>query len=328
MTTDAAPLSPTHDPPTHHAPTLSRTVATQRFGRARKRNPRRLALIAVVLLLVLAVLLYDRMFIVIRAGEAGVQWDRFVGTEIERVYGEGLNIISPLNRMYIYEVRKQIVVKPFSVLSAEGLRLDLDIAIRFRPVYRYLGLLHERIGPEYVTRVVAPQTESVLRRQLGSATAEAIYTNKDDIVTKAVLLAMDEVGRNFVDIEDIIIRSIKLPEVVRRAINDKIRQEQLLKSYEFREAVATNEAERKRIEAAGRRDYQALVNESLSDRLITNRGIELIKRNAETATPKTLVLGGQDAAVSLFVSPDQTAETTTAPEAGDLEAVLPRAPNP
>ena len=195
------------------------------------------------------------------------------------------------------------------VLSSEGLRLRLDLAIRFNPEYVMLGMLHERIGTDYLTRVVVPQTESVLRKQLGRATAEQIYTNEDDLLTRAVLRAMEEVGRNFVEIEDVIIRRIELPDTVRAAIEDKISQQELMRSYEFRDQTAEKEAERKRIDGSGVRDAQAIIDASLSDPLLVHESQAATRAIAGAGTPTTLILNsgkgdGRGVEVPVFVPHD------------------------
>lgn len=259
------------------------------------------------LLLLVVVLFWQRIFIVIHAGEAGVLWNRFAGTQIDRVRGEGLHIISPLDHMTIYEVRKQVVEHRLGVLSVEGMHLQLDLAIRYRPERALLGMLQERIGPDYLTRVVVPQTESVLRKQLGNATAEQIYTNENGLLTRAMLEAMDEIGRNFVEVEDIIIRRIQLPETVKRAIEDKLVQQQVLESYVFRRDIAVREAERRRIEASGIRDYQAIVDETLTDYLLAHQGIRATQEIAGSTNPKTVVIGAmQELAVPIFLDHEAT----------------------
>ena len=264
-----------------------------------------LHVLAVIALLTVgvAVFLADRIFIVIPAGHVGALWNRFSGTRVDRIYTEGLHIISPLDRMTAYEVRKQIAFYELDVLSVEGLTLRLELAIRFRPEYSLVGLLHETIGPDYMIRVVVPQTESVVRKQLGNATAVQIYTNEDRLVTRAMLKAMNEAGRNLVEVEDIIIRSIRLPETVKTAIEEKIRQRQLLASYVYRRQTAVQEAQRKRIAAAGIRDYQALVDETLSERLLVHQGIQATRDLAVSGNPKTLVVGAgsSDLALPIFL---------------------------
>ena len=259
-----------------------------------------------VLLLVL-VLFWQRIFIIIHAGEAGVLWNRFAGTQIDRVRGEGLHIISPLDYMTIYEIRKQVIEHSLFVLSVEGMRLQLDLAIRYRPERDLLGKLQQRIGPDYVIRVVVPQTESVLRKELGNVTAEQIYTNENGLLTRAMLLAMEEIGRNFVEVEDIIIRRIQLPETVKRAIEDKLVQHQLLESYVFRRDIAVQEAKRRRIEAAGIRDYQEIVDETLSERLLAHQGIRATQEVAASENPKMVVIGaGKELAVPIFLGNEPT----------------------
>lgn len=256
----------------------------------------RLALLTILILASALTLVYfrDYIFIFIKAGEAGVLWNRFSGTQVDRVYGEGLKIISPLDRMNIYEVRKQVVSHELAVLSVDGLNLQLTLAIRYRPEIDLLGMLHENIGPEYLTRVVIPQTESVLRKQLGNATAEQIYTNANGLLTRAMVEAMEEIGRNYVDVEDIIIRQINLPDMIEQAIEDKLVQQELLASYEYRGQVAIKEAERVRIEASGLSDYHDLINSTLTDRLLHYKGINSTIEISESDNQKTVLIGIAD----------------------------------
>ncbi|MCG6940953.1 MAG: prohibitin family protein [Thiohalocapsa sp.] len=278
------------------------------------------------ILLLLVILFADRIFIRVPAGEAGVLWNRFTGTEVDTVYGEGLHIISPLDRMTLYEVRKQVALHTLEVLSSEGLTLKLDLAIRYEPEYDLLGMLHERVGPEYLTRVVVPQTESVLRKELGTATAEAIYTNAGGLLTRAMLAAMDEIGRNFVAVEDIIIRRIELPESIRTAIEDKLTQQQLMQSYAYRKQTADREAERKRVEAGGISDYQRIVNETLSDALLDYQGIRATRDLAESENRKTVIIGaGGNVALPIFLDQNTGAAPPSRPAArtqGAMPAAL------
>jgi regulator of protease activity HflC (stomatin/prohibitin superfamily) len=283
--------------------------------------------VVVLVLLGIVVFFADRIFIVIPAGHVGALWNRFSGTRVDRVFGEGLHIISPLDVMTPYEVRKQVVVHTLDVLSAEGLTVVLELAIRFQPEYRLVGLLHETIGPDYMTRVVVPQAESVLRKQLGNASAVQIYTNEDGLLTRAMITAMNEAGRNLVAIDDIVILQITLPDRLKNAINDKITQRQLLGSYLYRRETALKEAERKRIEAAGIRDYQAIIDQTLSERLLVYQGIQATRDLATSANPKTLVVGAgsNDLALPIFLGDMTKGHRGSAEGPGPAAAYQPRA---
>lgn len=243
----------------------------------------------------LTVVLWHRVVIVIDSGRAGVLYRLWSGTQIDYVYAEGLHLINPFNTMYLYEIRKQVAFHEFDVLTVKGLTVRLALAIRYQPEVQLLGILHKRIGPDYLERVIIPQTESVMRKELGNYTAEDIYTNKEGLLTNAILLALDEVGRNFVQVEDIIIRSISLPETIKTAIEDKLTQEEVLKSYEFRVQTANKEAERLRIEANGIKDYQDIIDKTLSDKVLKHAGIQATRELAKSNNAKIVVIGsGKD----------------------------------
>jgi len=284
---------------------------------------RRLPLVIVSLLItiLICVFFWQRIFITIHPGEAGILFRRFTGTEIDKVYGEGFHIFSPLDTVYIYEVRKQVALHDFKVISNKGLTVNLSLAIRYRPEYELLGILHQKIGPDYLQRVIIPQIESVMRKQLGQYTAEQIYTNEAGLLTNAILIALDEVGRNYVEVEDIIIRSIDLPKDMIAAIEDKLKQEEFMKSYEFRMQTATKEAERLKIEAKGLRDYHSTINEALTEKTLRLKGIEATQSLAKSDNAKVVIIGSGKDGLPIILNTDgpTPASSSTKQETPTLE---------
>lgn len=260
-----------------------------------------------LLLLLLLIYLWGHIVIVINAGQAGVLFRMFSGTEMDHVYGEGVHLVSPLNTMTRYETRKQLLQHEFDVLTAKGLSVKVALAIRYQPEVEMLPMLHQRIGPDYAQRVIVPQVESVIRKQLGQYVAEDIYTNKDGLLTRAILTALDEVGRNFVHVDDIIIRSIELPQTIKASIEDKLSQEQMSQSYEFRQAIAEKEAMRLKTEAEGLRSRNEILAKSLDERILRREQIEALRDLAKSPNAKTLVMGnggpGGDGKLLLNVTP-------------------------
>ena len=266
-------------------------ILTRRFrGWIENKLPYLLVIMLIFLLVI--IYLWPRIFIIIPPGNAGVLYRPFGGgTETVRIYPERLHIINPFNTMYIYEVRERTIRYEFVALSKRGLPIDLAIAIRFLPIYEMLGLLHKDIGPDYVNRIVLPQVESVIRKKVGQRTAEEIYTNESGALVNIVNLAIEEVGRDYVQIDDIIIRTVELPKAIKNAIDDKLVQEQLEKSYVHRIRTARSEAIRKRIEARGIRDYQSIISQTLNDQLIRWQGVKATESIAESENAKIVVIG-------------------------------------
>ncbi|MEL6711515.1 MAG: hypothetical protein AAFO08_07420, partial [Pseudomonadota bacterium] len=120
---------------------------------------RKLPILLIVLLITaLGVAFFWRLIVItVHSGEAAVLFERFSGTRIDKVYTEGLYVFNPIDIVQIYEVRKRIAYHEFDVISNKGLTVHLSLAIRYRPEIELLGLLHQKIGPDYMTRVILPQ---------------------------------------------------------------------------------------------------------------------------------------------------------------------------
>ncbi len=250
------------------------------------------ALITVLVVGLALIYLFNHIVIVIRSGEAGALYRLFYGgTQTDYVYPEGIHILWPWNKMHIYNTRVQTVLHEFKVLTNKGLPIELKLAIRYHPEYEMVGLLHQRVGPNYVNTIVVPQIESVLRRNIGRRDPEDIYTNKEGILTDIIVRAIEEAGQKFVYIDDIIIRSVTLPEAVKLAIDEKLVYQQQWQAYEFRLARETQEAERKRIEAQGIRDYQATIAETLDEKVLQWQGIQATVSLSESENSKVVVIG-------------------------------------
>jgi len=254
-----------------------------------------LVMMGLVTTLIILVL-WQRTVIRVGAGEGGVLYRVFLGgTVTERVYTEGLHLIWPFNEMTIYDTRVQIVHHEFDVLTNRGLPVHLALAVRFRPIFELLGVLHQNVGPDYADKIILPQIESVLRKGLGNHTPEEIYTNKDYLLNRLIAQAIEEIGQKFVVVDDIIIRSVTLPTDVKAAIEDKLVEEQKFLTYTFRLKTEEQEAQRKRIESGGIRDYAKTLSEGMNENVLKWKGIEATKELAASENAKIVVIGsGKD----------------------------------
>ncbi|HLA36002.1 MAG TPA: prohibitin family protein [Rhodocyclaceae bacterium] len=245
----------------------------------------------VVLLIVVA--LWGRIFILIKPGEAGVIYRPLTtGTVTDYIYPEGLHILQPLNSMFKYDTRVQIIFHDINVLTSSGLPIKLSIAVRFQPIYELIGVLHQTVGPDYPNKIILPQIESVMRRNIGNYTPEDIYTNREGVLSKIITLALEEVGRKFIQVDDIIIRSVELPETVRTSIENKLISEQMFLSYNFKLKTEEQEAKRKQIEAEGIKAYQDIITPTLTDKLLKWQGVQATLDLAKSNNAKVVVVGG------------------------------------
>ena len=260
-------------------------------------------LITLVLVLALLILYFwNRIFVVIGPGQAGALYRPLTsGTITDYVYPEGLQVLFPLNKMTIYDTRVQVIQHDLTVLTNRGLPITLKLAIRFRPIYELVGVLHQQVGVDYPKKIILPQIESVLRRRIGQHSPEEIYTNKEGVLSNIIALAIEEVGQKFVEVDEIIIRTVELPKPVRTAIEEKLIYEQRHLAYKFRLEQEKQEAERKRIEALGIMVYQDIISSTLDENLLRWQGIQATLEIAKSENSKVVVIGSGEQGLPIIL---------------------------
>lgn len=267
-------------------------------------NPRKFIPIAVLVVAIIVLLIsWNSITVTIEAGHGGVLFKRFGGgIDLENTYGEGFHFIAPWNKMYIYEVRQQEIGEDMNVLASNGLEIQVDVSAWYEPEFSKLGHLHAEIGTSYLQRVIIPSLRSAARSVVGRYTPEQIYSTKRDAIqdeifeeTKALL------NEKNVQLNQVLIRSIKLPTTLKQAIEGKLKQEQLSLEYEFKLVKAKKEAERQRIEAEGKAAANKIISASLTNNILREKGIEATLQLAESPNSKIVVIGNSKDGMPLIL---------------------------
>jgi len=254
------------------------------------------------LLCFLLIIFFNRIVISIHSGELGVLW-RWLGggTQIDTSYREGVHIIWPFNKMYIYNVRKQQFTDTISVLTVDGLTVVVRYSVRYFLEKDTLPLLHQRIGPDYVNVVVRPEVRSVMRMVFGQYRPEEIYTTQKAIQERISTLSKTHLEARFVSLDDVPIESITLPSRISDAIESKLAQQQVDQEYVYRLSIATKEAERKRIESDGIKVYNDTVKSSLTPDVLQWHGILATQDLAKSPNTKVIVIGAGKSGLPLLL---------------------------
>ena len=246
---------------------------------------------------VIFLLSVGKFWVTIDSGYSGVLYRLTTGVDVdEPAYGQGLHIILPWNKMHIYEVRQGEKTETMNVLSVNLLEIGLDITTFYQPDINKLGYLDVERGMSYDTKVVIPVMRSVVREVIAKYLPEEINSTKRELIKKEI---MDEatatLADNYVQLNDILIRNINLPEKLKSSIEKKLQQEQEALEYEFKIDKEKLEADRKRIEAQGIQDFQKIITQSINDKLLRWNGIEATLKLAESNNAKVIVVGsGKD----------------------------------
>jgi len=263
-------------------------MAEQEFN-FRKIYPIGLVVIGIIFIIVF----WSRMMVTIDAGHAGVMF-RLLGGGIDttQTYNEGFHLVSPLNNMIVYETRQQETAEEMNVLSSNGLEISVDVSAWYKPEYDKIGLLHSKIGKDYLSRIIIPALRSSARSVIGRYTPEQIYSTKRDVIQDEIFEeAKFILNGKYVDLVQILIRSIILPPTIKSAIESKLKQEQESLEYEFKLEKAEKEAERQRIDALGKAKANEILSASLTDKILREKGISATLELAKSPNTKVVVIG-------------------------------------
>jgi regulator of protease activity HflC (stomatin/prohibitin superfamily) len=254
--------------------------------------------IPAISLIIFAVIILAKSAITIGSGEAGVLYKTFGGGVVtdQPPLGEGFHLVAPWNKVIVYEVRQQELFEKMKVLSSNGLEIQIDASAWYKPVTAELGKLHQEKGENYLERIIQPAIRSAARSVVGRYTPEQLYSSKRDAIQEEIYAETKKIlDRQYVQLNEVLVRDVTLPATIKDAIERKLKQEQESLEYEFRLVTAQKEAERQIIEAQGKADANRILSASLTDKILSDKGIEATIKLSESSNSKVVVIGsGKD----------------------------------
>ena len=244
---------------------------------------------------VFAVLALLQCLTQVPAGYVGVV--DFFGIVSEKTLPSGINIVNPLANVVKFTIQTQEHKETMQVLSREGLTIGLEISVLYRLNPDSAGRVYKTVaGGDYETIILIPQFRSISRSVTASFQASALYSTERERLGVAI---QEELARTVaprgVTIESTPLRNVALPTQLTEAIEQKQRADQESQRMEFILTKEKQEADRKRIEAKGIADFQAIVAAGISDQLLRWKGIEATEKLANSQNTKVIIVGaGKD----------------------------------
>merc|ERR1712100_114136 len=120
---------------------------------------------------------------------------------------------------------------------------------------------------------------------------KALYTSgRDELQRELKAELADALKTRGIIVEDFLLKAIKLPDQLVRAIELKAQAEQ--------------EAERKKIEAQGIADFQKIVSDGISPNLLKWKGIEATEKLAKSPNSKIVIMGNSKDSLPVILGQD------------------------
>jgi len=220
------------------------------------------------------------------------------------VLPEGIHLINPLKAVTKLSVQTQSRKESASVPSKEGLMLSLDTSLLYHLDRTYAAQMLQSVGTEYADTIIEPELRSAIRGATAAHSSNDLYTNgreliqqqiKDDLKTK--------LSPRGVIIEDVLLRDVQLPALLKASIEAKQQAEQDALRMNFVLQKEKQEADRKGIEAKGIADFQKIVAQGISPQLLEWKGIEATEKLASSSNTKIVVIGNTKNGLPLVFEP-------------------------
>jgi regulator of protease activity HflC (stomatin/prohibitin superfamily) len=241
----------------------------------------------------------------IDAGEVGVK--SLFGKIQPDVLTSGLNVVNPLLTIHMIDVRTQNYTMSgvqderenagddaIRVLTADGLEVVIDLTVLYRVLSTEAPRLVKETGLDYRDKIVRPITRTKIRDNSVYYSAVDLYSVKrDEFQTRIFQTIEANFKQRGLVLEQLLVRNITLPQMVKGAIEEKIKAEQDAQKMQFVLQKEKQEAERKRVEAQGISDYQRIINTGLTDNQLQYEQIKALKEIATSQNSKVIIMGSK-----------------------------------
>ncbi|MBU0661429.1 prohibitin family protein [Patescibacteria group bacterium] len=254
------------------------------------RNYKKNASFLIPILLVVFVVTFGSSFwTIIDAGQTGVK--SLFGKVQDDELSSGFHLKNPLVKITKMNIRTQEYTMSISygegklsgndaiaALTKEGLSVDLDITVLYRLMEQEASEVYKTVNVDYEDVIIRPQIRSIIREVVAEYSAKDIYSEKRQEVSAEIHERLkNSVEVRGIAVEEVLLRNVVLPANLAESIQKKLQAEQESQQYEFLLEKETKEAERKRLEAAGQRDAQQIINQGLTDRYLEYLYIESLR---------------------------------------------------
>lgn len=178
--------------------------------------------------------------------------------------------------------------------SKEGLTVAAEVSILYRARPEAVRQILETSGVRFEEDVIIPVFRSAAADVSARYMAKDMHSGTRTGIEQAIKARMMETlePRGFV-VENVLLKSIRLPSDLARAIEEKLEAEQRAEQMRFVLDREKQEAERRTIEAQGIRDSWAIIAQGLTPAIISYQSIEAFRELARSSNAKVIVTDGK-----------------------------------
>ncbi|WP_373064134.1 prohibitin family protein [Gemmatimonas sp.] len=210
--------------------------------------------------------------------------------------------------------------------TREGLNVAAEVSILYRAKPEAVRRILETSGLRYEEDVIIPVFRSAAADVSSRYMAKDLHSGTRAGIEAAIRTQMMEVlGPRGFEVENVLLKSIRLPADLARSIEEKLEAEQRSEQMRFVLDREKQEAQRRIIEAGGIRDAWAIIAQGLTPSIISYQSIEAFRELARSPNAKVIVTDGK---APMLLTTDTAAEVAAPRAPAGNEPAIMTAPGP
>ena len=229
-----------------------------------------------------------------------------------QTHDNGLHFRFPLmSKLERFSTKTQKLEEENSTPTKEGLSVELDTVVLFHLDPDMVGSLYAEVGTEYIEQLIQPEANSAIRCYTSESEAKDLYSaGRMEIQQELKANLSLKLQPRGIIIEDVLLKDLRLPDMLEQSIEMKLQTEQEAKQMVFVLEKERQEAQRKEIEAQGIAAFQRIVSEGISPQLLQWKGIEATERLANSPNAKLIVMGNNGKGLPVLLSADASSSSS------------------
>lgn len=216
----------------------------------------------------------------IEDGQAGVKAE--FGKISTEPLATGWHFYIPLTSwVEIWDVKTQELKEIATVPSSEGLISQLDISVLYNVPKDKVVFVRTTTGRDYRETILEPYVREAIRNTVSGYAVKALFSDegRHDIGNKMLAFLKEKLEPRGINIQDVLLRDVRLPPSFAASIESKLRAEQESLQKEFELTKAKKDAEIEVARAEGVANSNKIIAGSISESYLRYRWIEGLQTN-------------------------------------------------
>ncbi len=178
---------------------------------------------------------------VIGPGHRGLVFDAKNGGLHHEVLAPGYYRVGS-GRMVDYDVTYSTRAEPMTVLTIEGLQLEVKLAVIYRPIIAELYELESEVGPRYYDEVIGPEFRSAARAAFAQHSFVDLTHGGAKLEDEVEVEVRHRIAGKHVQLSSVVLESVVMPpEIVAAVRAREIAEEKARRDKVERESAALRE---------------------------------------------------------------------------------------